>query len=74
MATIKWYEVLTELSYPVDAISLRKARDGNYEGVVWKSVAVGKIVSDIPSDAIASLLEQGDIKVAKAPKAEEKEG
>ena len=74
MTTAKWYEVLTGLTYPADAISLKKTREGNYEGVVWKTVKAGRVVDDIPSDAISSLLEQGDIKVAKAPKAEEKEG
>jgi hypothetical protein len=74
MATVKWYEVLTELSYPADLLSLKKARADNYEEVAWKTVGVGEIVNDIPEEAVPALLTQGDIKVAKAPKAEEKEG
>jgi len=74
MATTKWYEVLIGLHYPADAVSLKKAREGNYEDVAWKDVKVGEVVDDIPSDAIEDLLKSGHIKVAKAPKAEEKEG
>jgi len=73
MATTKWYKVLTELAYPADSVSLRNAREGKWDKVVMKTVVEGKIVSDIPSDAIEGLLKDGDIELAKAPKTE-KEG
>jgi hypothetical protein len=64
----KHYKVLTELRYPADAESLKKALSGSWEGTLnWKTVYPGEIVSDIPSEVAKTLLETKDIEAAKGP-------
>jgi len=77
MAAAKWFEIVTELRYPADAVSLKKALSGKWEGTLnWKTAYPGDVVNDLPSEVTETLLETRDIKPAKAPKieTEEKEG
>ena len=80
MPAAKWYKIVTELRYPADAASLKKALSGTWEGKLnWKTVYPGDLVNDLPTEIVGTLLETKDIEPAKAPtpsktSSEEKEG
>jgi len=61
----KSYRALCSLRYPDGPaeVAKRKARDPD---VKWKEVPEGAITTDIPSESISWLLEQGRIEEIKA--------